>query len=1160
MSELAQGFISLSVALDEPGADLAKFFGDTQKQAKKTGDAIGSALTAGVKDGAEKARAEMARLQVAQKTATQAAEDARGRQAAAARKVEIAEAKLNEMRAAGKSSASQLLAAEDRLESAKSGVAKAALAVVAAERKQQDATDAARKAAKAQTDATLAQAKALNSLADEALGTERKVDRSFSGMLKSVRSLKIPGRPFKGVSDEASTEGKKAGRTLVQAVDRESRKQARSSKLGSGLLAGIAGGAGGLAATAGASAGSSVVSLFGESTNAAADLEQSIGAVDTIFKQSSKQMHAWGQNAVQSVGLSENAYNELATVLGAQLKNGGTSLDQLGAKTNDLIGVGADLSSMFGGSTKDAVEAISSALKGERDPIERYGVSLKQAAIDAKAADLGFKKIDGTFSNQAQQAATLALIMEQTKDATGNFAKEADTAAQKQQKLAAAQENLKASAGELLQPLKMLAIDRGMKLVEWADKMAPKAKEVADGIGGVVSILTKGDFQGAGKTFGLEEDSKPVEILFRIRDAFTEVKGGIVAFRESWKAFDGDVTSSGFPGFMERLAFVARTALEDVLIPKLRELAAWFTSEILPRLRTLATEGKQNFDKLSRVATEFAAAFMEKIHPFIPTIKDAMSQIGGIITGALDLIRAVVNRVTTIITWVWDRWGDRISTLAATYFGGLAQVIGGALKIVRGVIQTITGLISGDWGKAWDGVKSIARGALDVVLGFIKTSGIASAFSAVVESIKVVWGRLSETIARPVNAVIDIINKGILEPFNKVAELFGSDKRATLIAQVQWGTPAGGGAKGRTAFASGGILPGYTPGRDVHEFYSPTAGRLSLSGGEPIMRPEFGRLVGGESAINMLNMAARRGRRALMAAFDMLGHGAFKTGGIVNFRGGRFTAEFAKRLRMAEGLAGAVMQVTQGGWRPATSYSGTSHRGDAIDISGAGFQRFIGPLRQVGIPTWDRTGKGNWIAHAHGVPLPGSGTALGSAIWQAQDYLRGGDGLGGRDSGPRGGGISGALSGLWQGVKDVAGKLVHDFKGLFQSGLDRLGELGSSPFAQMLGGMARTVASTITDGAKDLVGLQSGGTVGRSTVAALSEDGMPELVVGPQMRRLMEGSRVYSWAETQKLMGGGSDEPRRIVGTLTIPGLGEGLLDGYLQDAQAGAARRGWSR
>lgn len=60
-------------------------------------------------------------------------------------------------------------------------------------------------------------------------------------------------------------------------------------------------------------------------------------------------------------------------------------------------------------------------------------------------------------------------------------------------------------------------------------------------------------------------------------------------------------------------------------------------------------------------------------------------------------------------------------------------------------------------------------------------------------------------------------------------------------------------------YASGGVLPGYTPGRDVHRFYSPTGGGLELSGGEAIMRPEFTRAVGGKSGVDRLNALARNG-------------------------------------------------------------------------------------------------------------------------------------------------------------------------------------------------------------------------------------------------------------------------------------------------------------
>jgi TP901 family phage tail tape measure protein len=59
--------------------------------------------------------------------------------------------------------------------------------------------------------------------------------------------------------------------------------------------------------------------------------------------------------------------------------------------------------------------------------------------------------------------------------------------------------------------------------------------------------------------------------------------------------------------------------------------------------------------------------------------------------------------------------------------------------------------------------------------------------------------------------------------------------------------------------AAGGVLPGYSPGRDNLHFEHPQLGTLSLSGGEAIMVPEWTQAVGGEKAVKEMNRRARRG-------------------------------------------------------------------------------------------------------------------------------------------------------------------------------------------------------------------------------------------------------------------------------------------------------------
>jgi|GEM_PF-2128436 len=85
---------------------------------------------------------------------------------------------------------------------------------------------------------------------------------------------------------------------------------------------------------------------------------------------------------------------------------------------------------------------------------------------------------------------------------------------------------------------------------------------------------------------------------------------------------------------------------------------------------------------------------------------------------------------------------------------------------------------------------------------------------------------------------------GVLAAFSKEVN------RAYGDYNVNVGTPA--------KFATGGVLPGYTPGKDVHRFVSPTGGRLELSGGEAILRPEATRALG-TGWVDAINAAARHG-------------------------------------------------------------------------------------------------------------------------------------------------------------------------------------------------------------------------------------------------------------------------------------------------------------
>lgn len=224
-------------------------------------------------------------------------------------------------------------------------------------------------------------------------------------------------------------------------------------------------------------------------TDYAAEAEQSYGAVESIFGEHAAKINDLSKTAADSVGLSGREYREQASYMGAMLKNLGTPMDELGGKSADLVAMGADLAATFGGPTSDAVSALGAVLRGETDPIERYGISIKQADIKAKMAEMGLEGLSGEAEKQAQAQATLALLTEQSASAQGQFARETDTAAHKAQVAQAKIDDAKETIGTALLPVMAMVTDALAKVAEQVGKHPKLFIALAGAVGAVSAAI-----------------------------------------------------------------------------------------------------------------------------------------------------------------------------------------------------------------------------------------------------------------------------------------------------------------------------------------------------------------------------------------------------------------------------------------------------------------------------------------------------------------------------------------------------------------------------------------------------------------------------------------------------------------------------------------------
>ncbi len=248
-------------------------------------------------------------------------------------------------------------------------------------------------------------------------------------------------------------------------------------------------------AVAGAFAASKVADFGKEIVSLASEMEQVAGTADTLFgPDAAKQIAEWAKTAAESLGLSERAATSAANTFSIAGKSIGLSGDDLVGFTTDLVGVAADLGAVAG-TTEEAVSAMASALRGEFDPLERFGIQLNATTLQAYAFDKGITQAYNTLDNATKQGLIASYIEEQTAalGITGQFARESETFAVKLQELSAKWENLQVAVGEKLLPALTALLDVIIDVVDAFSNLGDfldRNREIIEDVAIAVGVLT----------------------------------------------------------------------------------------------------------------------------------------------------------------------------------------------------------------------------------------------------------------------------------------------------------------------------------------------------------------------------------------------------------------------------------------------------------------------------------------------------------------------------------------------------------------------------------------------------------------------------------------------------------------------------------------------
>jgi hypothetical protein len=195
-----------------------------------------------------------------------------------------------------------------------------------------------------------------------------------------------------------------------------------------------------------------ITQVIAPAIKAASDFEEATSKVNVIFGRASKSVKDFANTAARELGQSKQSVLDAAGAFGTFGKAAGLAGEDLSTFTTDFVTLSTDLASFNNTTPEEAVQAIGAALRGEAEPLRRFGVLLNDATLKAEAMELGIYKGSGALTAQQKILAAQSAIYKQTGDAQGDFARTADGLANKQRTLSALFKNFQIQLGQQLLP------------------------------------------------------------------------------------------------------------------------------------------------------------------------------------------------------------------------------------------------------------------------------------------------------------------------------------------------------------------------------------------------------------------------------------------------------------------------------------------------------------------------------------------------------------------------------------------------------------------------------------------------------------------------------------------------------------------------------------
>ena len=486
-------------------------------------------------------------------------------------------------------------------------------------------------------------------------------------------------------------------------------------------------------ATAAITAGATAVGILTKAAvSSYADYEQLVGGIDTLFKDSSKKVMDYANNAYKTAGLSANQYMETVTSFSASL------LQSLGNDTAKAAEYGnmavtdmSDNANKMGTAMETIIATYQSLSRGNYAMLDNlklgYGGTkeeMERLIADAAKLDSTVKANDMSFSNMVKAIHAVQTEM----GITGTTAKEASTTIQ------GSVASMKASWNNLLvgvaggsQNMKQLVTNFSDSLKTVGSNLLPVIQTTLSGLGQLIQELLP-------------------PMLQQIPKLLQSILPGLLA---SAVQLVTQVFSALGQAIPELLNIFVNT-----LFPMVTNLLTQIGDSIGQNLPSL-------IDRVLNFLLDFTARLRENAGQFIDAGLHLILKLGEGIANALpDLIAKVPTIVSNIAGIINDNAPKLITTavkLIATLAKGLIQAIPDLVANIPKIIKAIVDVfLAYNWVKLGKNLITKLKDGISNMAGKVKEAA-GKIKDAVVNAIKALPSKLYNLAKSAVGKLVSIL-------------------------------------------------------------------------------------------------------------------------------------------------------------------------------------------------------------------------------------------------------------------------------------------------------------------------------------------------------------------------------------------------------------------